>query len=110
MVRRRGDFRNRWPPKTSNIDIRMPIRQQTEEDALDTLRKFDTVLIVDDSASMQGERWNEVIAVSATLLVFCADYDCRQQMLSRHSQARLEATTRMVSIFISLTASLQAVI
>ena len=41
--------------------LRQPMRQQTYENALETLRRYDTVLIVDDSSSMQrAGRWQEV--------------------------------------------------
>ncbi|KAF5388374.1 hypothetical protein D9615_000746 [Tricholomella constricta] len=36
-----------------------PMRKETEEDALETLIKFNTVLVVDDSSSMRGSRWAE---------------------------------------------------
>lgn len=40
------------------------MRQQSKEDALETLRKYNTVLIIDDSASMQGTLWREVCSSS----------------------------------------------
>ncbi|CDO73817.1 hypothetical protein BN946_scf185015.g146 [Trametes cinnabarina] len=39
--------------------LRQPMRQNTFEDALTTLRKYNTVIIVDDSGSMRGALWNE---------------------------------------------------
>jgi hypothetical protein len=36
------------------------MRRETVENALETLRKFDTVIIVDDSSSMAGTYWEEV--------------------------------------------------
>jgi len=38
-------------------------KRKSVEDALETLRKYDTVLVVDDSGSMQGRRWEEVGAL-----------------------------------------------
>jgi len=46
------------------------MRQQTKEDALETLRKYNTILIVDDSSSMRGALWTEVrdpVLLSRTL-------------------------------------------
>ena len=40
--------------------LRRPMRQNSVENALDTLRKYNTVIVVDDSGSMQGRRWKEV--------------------------------------------------
>ncbi|KAF9462031.1 hypothetical protein BDZ94DRAFT_1310049 [Collybia nuda] len=56
-------------------DIRTPMRQQTEEDALEILRRFDTVLIVDDSTSMKGERWEEAIDALKALASKAGSYD-----------------------------------
>jgi hypothetical protein len=47
-------------PRSRNSYLRAPIRQDTAENALETLRKFDTVIIVDDSGSMHGALWTEV--------------------------------------------------
>ena len=44
--------------------LRRPMRQHSVENALDTLRKYNTVIVVDDSGSMQGKRWKEVRAHS----------------------------------------------
>lgn len=49
--------------------LRQPMRQNTIEDALETLRKYNTVIIVDDSGSMsKGALWTEVGLVHAWLL------------------------------------------
>lgn len=40
--------------------LRRPMRQNSVEDALETLRKYNTVIVVDDSGSMAGNRWKEV--------------------------------------------------
>ncbi|EIW76365.1 hypothetical protein CONPUDRAFT_158389 [Coniophora puteana RWD-64-598 SS2] len=45
------------------------------EDALETLRIYDTVIIVDDSGSMQGERWKEAGSALAELAEVAAYYD-----------------------------------
>lgn len=36
------------------------MRRETAENALEILRKFDTIIIVDDSKSMSGPLWKEV--------------------------------------------------
>ena len=48
------------PPASRNSYLRSPMRQDTAENALEILRKFDTVIIVDDSGSMAGALWTEV--------------------------------------------------
>lgn len=40
--------------------LRQPLRKESRENALETLKKYDTVLIMDDSGSMLGNRWEEV--------------------------------------------------
>ena len=40
--------------------LRAPLRQESKEDALETLKKYNTVIVVDDSGSMMGERWKQV--------------------------------------------------
>lgn len=40
--------------------LRRPMRQNSVENALETLRKYNTVIVVDDSGSMRGKRWQEV--------------------------------------------------
>ena len=40
--------------------LRAPLRQESFDDALQTLMQYDTVIIVDDSGSMSGHRWMEV--------------------------------------------------
>jgi len=42
------------------------------EDVLEALKRFDTVLVVDDSLSMSGKRWKQV-RVSFPLLSSCVD-------------------------------------
>ena len=46
-----------------NFPKRSLRQRRSREDALETLKKYDTVLIVDDSGSMQGHRWEEVGAL-----------------------------------------------
>ena len=50
------------PPNQYNDSnyLRQSLRKQSRENALEMLRKYDTVLVVDDSGSMQGHRWEEV--------------------------------------------------
>lgn len=51
------------PPGASSRNLeylRTPMRRESVEDALEILRKYDTVIIVDDSSSMRGKLWQEV--------------------------------------------------
>lgn len=36
------------------------MQRESIENALETLRKYDTVIVVDDSSSMRGKRWKDV--------------------------------------------------
>ncbi|KAJ4479014.1 hypothetical protein J3R30DRAFT_3473321 [Lentinula aciculospora] len=46
--------------RRSNTDYyRMPLRKESMENAYEILRKFNTVILVDDSYSMLGSRWRE---------------------------------------------------
>jgi hypothetical protein len=84
------------------------VRQQTHEDALETLRKFDTVLIVDDSGSMNHQRrWSEV-AVLQIFSPISITFDARQGMHSKHLRTWLELMIRMALIYISLIAHVKA--
>jgi hypothetical protein len=53
-----------FPPGTRSIRtaeyLQAPIRRESLENALEILRKYDTVFVVDDSSSMRGKRWEEV--------------------------------------------------
>ncbi|KAL6309778.1 hypothetical protein BKA93DRAFT_723170 [Sparassis latifolia] len=51
------------------------VRRSTVENALDTLRRFDTVIIVDDSGSMEGPRWQEARDALAALADIASRYD-----------------------------------
>ncbi|KAI0677261.1 hypothetical protein C8Q78DRAFT_960178 [Trametes maxima] len=56
--------------------LRQPMRQNTIEDALETLRKYNTVIIVDDSGSMsKGGLWPEARDALAALADVAAEYD-----------------------------------
>ncbi|KAJ3814005.1 hypothetical protein F5876DRAFT_73325 [Lentinula aff. lateritia] len=53
---------SRWSssPKKFNPDYyRTPLRKESMENAYEILRKFNTVILVDDSYSMHGDRWRE---------------------------------------------------
>lgn len=52
-----------------------PLRRESRENALETLRKYDTVLIVDDSESMQGYLWEEAKEALVGLASVAAEYD-----------------------------------
>jgi hypothetical protein len=47
--------------------LRAPMRRESVENALETLRKYDTVIIVDDSSSMRGKRWQDVSLLTLRL-------------------------------------------
>ncbi|KAI0832719.1 hypothetical protein BC628DRAFT_1348038 [Trametes gibbosa] len=56
--------------------LRRPMRQNTIEDALETLRKYNTIIIVDDSGSMsKGGLWTEAREALAALADVAAKYD-----------------------------------
>lgn len=55
--------------------LRQSLRKQSREDALEMLKKFDTVLIVDDSGSMQGLRWEEARKALSDLASIASEYD-----------------------------------
>jgi len=44
--------------------LQAPMRRESVENALETLRKYDTVIVVDDSSSMKGKRWKDVSAIT----------------------------------------------
>ena len=56
--------------------LRRPLRQESYEDALEILRRYDTVIVVDDSSSMTKEnRWSEVDAFEGITVLVRADTD-----------------------------------
>ncbi|KAH9844363.1 uncharacterized protein C8Q71DRAFT_41712 [Rhodofomes roseus] len=55
--------------------LRRPMRQNSVEDALETLRKYNTVIVVDDSGSMAGSRWKEARNALAALAGIASKYD-----------------------------------
>ncbi|TFK55409.1 hypothetical protein OE88DRAFT_1651714 [Heliocybe sulcata] len=54
---------------------RRPVRRNTLEIALQTLKKYNTVFIVDDSSSMEGKLWMEARSVLANLAHVAQKYD-----------------------------------
>ncbi|KAF8528847.1 hypothetical protein BU17DRAFT_19257, partial [Hysterangium stoloniferum] len=52
-----------------------PARRNSREDPLEYLRKFDTVIIVDDSSSMEGALWLEAREALAGIAEAAARYD-----------------------------------
>jgi len=58
----------------TNTYLRRPFRQESIEDALVTLRAYDTTIIVDDSGSMWN-RWGEAKRALSTLASYVTDYD-----------------------------------
>ncbi|EPS98744.1 hypothetical protein FOMPIDRAFT_1125795 [Fomitopsis schrenkii] len=55
--------------------LRRPMRQNSVENALETLRKYNTVIVVDDSGSMRGKRWQEARDALAALAEIASKYD-----------------------------------
>ena len=62
-------------PTSSQQNARMPTRRKSKENPLDLLRKFDTVIIVDDSSSMEGALWHESRDALAGIAEAAAQYD-----------------------------------
>ncbi|PBK73158.1 hypothetical protein ARMSODRAFT_953639 [Armillaria solidipes] len=58
-----------------SINFRTPYRQQSLEDALEMLRKFDTVIVLDDSSSMLGPSWTEATEALSNLADMAGRYD-----------------------------------
>ncbi|EIW76314.1 hypothetical protein CONPUDRAFT_158340 [Coniophora puteana RWD-64-598 SS2] len=61
------------PPSVPPKDRRS--RRPRQENALEILRRYDTVLIVDDSTSMRGALWHEAREALADLAKAAATYD-----------------------------------
>ncbi|KIM57950.1 hypothetical protein SCLCIDRAFT_1219002 [Scleroderma citrinum Foug A] len=61
--------------KDQNFPKRSLRKRRSMEDALETLKKYDTVLVVDDSGSMQGHRWEEAKQALSELASIAAEYD-----------------------------------
>lgn len=55
--------------------LRQPLRAESWEDALETLRQYDTIIIMDDSSSMVGSLWKEAKQALATLADVASKYD-----------------------------------
>ena len=75
------------PPRHNSVSsrnayLRAPIRRDTAENVLETLRKFNTVFVVDDSRSMRGALWQEVDIRSIPCLRICVYQSCRPEMHS----------------------------
>jgi len=51
------------------------MRRESAENALEILRKYDTVIVVDDSSSMMGTLWNEARDALASLADIAGKYD-----------------------------------
>ncbi|PIL37408.1 hypothetical protein GSI_01102 [Ganoderma sinense ZZ0214-1] len=67
----------RWTTEEERLAyLRRPMRQESYENALEILRRYNTVIVVDDSASMTKEnRWTEARNALATLADTAANYD-----------------------------------
>ncbi|KAG8219045.1 hypothetical protein J3R82DRAFT_4801 [Butyriboletus roseoflavus] len=56
--------------------LQAPMRRESKENALDMLRQYDTVIIMDDSASMlQDHRWEQACEALSGLAQTAATYD-----------------------------------
>ncbi|KAI0774551.1 hypothetical protein C8Q74DRAFT_1369007 [Fomes fomentarius] len=55
--------------------LQTPLRQESKEDALEVLKKYDTVIVVDDSGSMAGRLWTEARDALSVLADAAAEYD-----------------------------------
>ncbi|KAG2115496.1 hypothetical protein DEU56DRAFT_761685 [Suillus clintonianus] len=55
--------------------LRQPLRAESMEDALETLRQYDTIIIMDDSSSMRGSLWKEAKQALAELVEVASQYD-----------------------------------
>lgn len=66
------DVAPRWTSEEERLAyLRRPMRQESYENALEVLRKYNTVIVVDDSASMtKNNRWSEVGHLSLLISQF----------------------------------------
>lgn len=71
------------PPRVNEAYLRKPMRAESVEDALETLRKYDTIILMDDSSSMAGSLWTEVHHHSGSLTSSIEIYLLRQKRLWR---------------------------
>lgn len=55
--------------------LRTPLRKESVDDALEILRGYDTVIVVDDSLSMAGQSWQEARDALGTLAKMAGQYD-----------------------------------
>ncbi|KAM5534816.1 hypothetical protein V8D89_011532 [Ganoderma adspersum] len=71
------DVAPRWTTEAERLAyLRRPLRQESYENALETLRRYNTVIVVDDSASMtKDNRWTEARNALAALADTAANYD-----------------------------------
>ncbi|KAL0950081.1 hypothetical protein HGRIS_010084 [Hohenbuehelia grisea] len=71
-----ADHSNRLPfQKPSATYLRAPMRAETTENALETLRKYDTVILLDDSGSMKGTPWHDACQALSALADLAGKYD-----------------------------------
>jgi hypothetical protein len=69
-------------PATKAAYLRAPLRAESLEDALETLRQYDTIILMDDSTSMAGSLWKEVQQSLGSLIVSAKiTFLCRQKRL-----------------------------
>lgn len=62
--------------RAPNVEyLRTPLRQESFDDALQTLVQYDTVIIVDDSGSMRGHLWKEASDALQELATIATKYD-----------------------------------
>ncbi|KAI1796108.1 hypothetical protein LXA43DRAFT_937673 [Ganoderma leucocontextum] len=71
------DVAPRWTTDEERLAyLRRPLRQESYENALEILRRYNTVIVVDDSSSMtKDNRWTEARNALAALADTAANYD-----------------------------------
>jgi hypothetical protein len=83
------------PVSSRGTNHRAPARRNTAENVLETLRKFNTVFLVDDSGSMAGALWRQVGSIAPSNFSF--DQFLRPEMRSHHWRRLHQTMTRMAS-------------
>ncbi|KAG1723417.1 uncharacterized protein EDB91DRAFT_1271039 [Suillus paluster] len=75
--------------------LRQPLRAESLQDALQTLRNYDMTVVMDDSSSMTGSLWNEVEQALAMLINVASQYDASAAGIDIHF---LNSNTTMTGV------------